>query len=227
MLPAGIPADAPVPKTHPCFGRPTATSVYRASAAQRSFASCGSIRQASASNSLPCRSGVMRRACAGAGWCFRRRDLCTTSTSSRPVLTRRGHLRGREIGRRGCQGYSGQCLRHIAQWLAIGKQSGLVAASWTACSDMARCGRTGLHIRGRSRGDSSLCGASVVTAREQLWHLAYREASTLAFADAFRAIMLAFLVATVLVPLMRKAAPPKPAAAASAHEWLRRRHLIN
>jgi transposase InsO family protein len=42
-FPAGIPADAPVPKTHPRFGRPTATSVYRASAAQRSFASCGSI----------------------------------------------------------------------------------------------------------------------------------------------------------------------------------------
>jgi hypothetical protein len=88
MLPAGIPADAPVPKTHPRFGRPTAISVYRASAAQRSFASCGSIRQASASNSLPCRPGVTRRACAGAGRCFRRRGLCTTSTSSRPVLTR-------------------------------------------------------------------------------------------------------------------------------------------
>ena len=59
------------------------------------------------------------------------------------------------------------------------------------------------------------------------WHLADREASTLAFADAFLAIMLAFLVATLLVPLMRKVAPPKPAAAASAHKWLRRRHLIN
>jgi DHA2 family multidrug resistance protein len=46
---------------------------------------------------------------------------------------------------------------------------------------------------------------------EQLWHLAYREASTLAFADAFRAIMLAFIVATLLVPLLRKAAPPKSA----------------
>jgi hypothetical protein len=38
------------------------------------------------------------------------------------------------------------------------------------------------------------------------WHLA-DQASTLAFADAFRAIMLAFLVATLLVPLMRKVAP--------------------
>ena len=50
---------------------------------------------------------------------------------------------------------------------------------------------------------------------EQLWHLAYREASTLAFADAFRAIMLAFIVATLLVPLLREVAAPK--AAAGAH----------
>ncbi len=50
-------------------------------------------------------------------------------------------------------------------------------------------------------------------ALRQLWALAYREASTLAFADAFRAIMLAFVVATLLVPLLRKvgAAPvPSP-----------------
>jgi len=43
---------------------------------------------------------------------------------------------------------------------------------------------------------------------EQLWHLAYREASTLAFADAFRAIMLAFIVATLLVPLLRNITAP-------------------
>jgi DHA2 family multidrug resistance protein len=49
---------------------------------------------------------------------------------------------------------------------------------------------------------------------EQLWHLAYREASTLAFADAFRAIMLAFLVATLLVPLLRNV----PAAAAPSSD---------
>jgi DHA2 family multidrug resistance protein len=41
---------------------------------------------------------------------------------------------------------------------------------------------------------------------DQLWHLAYREASTLAFADAFRAIMLAFVIATLLVPLLRNIA---------------------
>jgi DHA2 family multidrug resistance protein len=48
-----------------------------------------------------------------------------------------------------------------------------------------------------------------VAALKQLWHLAYREASTLAYADAFRAIMVAFLVATLLVPLLRQVAPPK------------------
>jgi DHA2 family multidrug resistance protein len=50
---------------------------------------------------------------------------------------------------------------------------------------------------------------------EQLWHLAYREASTLAFADAFRAIMLTFIIATLLVPLLRNiAAPAAPSSAA-------------
>ena len=51
-------------------------------------------------------------------------------------------------------------------------------------------------------------------ALNQLWHLAYREASTLAFADAFRAIMVAFVIATLLVPLLRKPAEPVPASAA-------------
>jgi DHA2 family multidrug resistance protein len=46
-------------------------------------------------------------------------------------------------------------------------------------------------------------------ALEQLWHLAYREASTLAYADAFRAIMIAFVVATLLVPLLRNVVAPK------------------
>jgi DHA2 family multidrug resistance protein len=57
-------------------------------------------------------------------------------------------------------------------------------------------------------------GDGHLAALKQLWHLTYREASTLAFADTFRAIMLAFIVATLLVPLLRKvAAPPAPAAA--------------
>jgi MFS transporter, DHA2 family, multidrug resistance protein len=58
--------------------------------------------------------------------------------------------------------------------------------------------------------------AGHVAALKELWHLAYREASTLAFADAFHAIMLAFIVATLLVPLLRQVTPAK-APAADAH----------
>jgi MFS transporter, DHA2 family, multidrug resistance protein len=49
--------------------------------------------------------------------------------------------------------------------------------------------------------------AGQVAAAKQLWELAYREASTLAYADAFRAIMVAFIIATFLVPFMRNVAP--------------------
>ena len=58
--------------------------------------------------------------------------------------------------------------------------------------------------------------AGRAAALSQLWHLAYREASTLAYADAFRAIMIAFVIATLLVPLLRKVVPAK-AAPADAH----------
>jgi DHA2 family multidrug resistance protein len=56
-----------------------------------------------------------------------------------------------------------------------------------------------------------------IAALKQLWRLAYREASTLAYADAFRAIMIAFLVATLLVPLLRQIAAPKAPAPADSH----------
>ena len=45
--------------------------------------------------------------------------------------------------------------------------------------------------------------------------LRYREASTLAYADAFRTIMLAFAVATLLVPFLRNVTVSKPEAAGS------------
>jgi DHA2 family multidrug resistance protein len=52
-------------------------------------------------------------------------------------------------------------------------------------------------------------------ALQELYALAYREASTMAYADAFRAIMLAFAIATPLVLLMRRvgvtAKPPADA----------------
>jgi MFS transporter, DHA2 family, multidrug resistance protein len=71
-------------------------------------------------------------------------------------------------------------------------------------------------VSGMTERYAALPGGPVVghqAALEQLWHLAYREASTLAFADAFRAIMLAFVVATLLVPFLRKVAAPKTAPA--------------
>ncbi len=46
------------------------------------------------------------------------------------------------------------------------------------------------------------------TALSQLWTLTLREARTMSFADAFLAIMVAFVIATALAPLMRKVAPP-------------------
>ena len=50
-------------------------------------------------------------------------------------------------------------------------------------------------------------------ALRELWALAYGQAETLSYADAFRAVMAAFLVASCLVPLMRKVTPPKAAVA--------------
>jgi DHA2 family multidrug resistance protein len=50
-------------------------------------------------------------------------------------------------------------------------------------------------------------------ALRQLWGLAWREAQTQTFADAFFAIAICFVLATMLVPLMRKVAldaAPKP-----------------
>jgi len=49
---------------------------------------------------------------------------------------------------------------------------------------------------------------------KQLWQLAYREASTMAYADAFRIIMVAFVIATALVPFLRNISA-KPASGAS------------
>ena len=57
--------------------------------------------------------------------------------------------------------------------------------------------------------------AGHLAAVKTLWRLAYREASTLAYADAFRAIMLAFVITALLVPLLRNVAAATPSAGAS------------
>jgi DHA2 family multidrug resistance protein len=59
-------------------------------------------------------------------------------------------------------------------------------------------------------------GAGYAAALHELRNLAYREATTLAYADAFRAMMIICLAAACLVPLMRNVAPPK-APSADAH----------
>ena len=58
--------------------------------------------------------------------------------------------------------------------------------------------------------------AGHVAAIKALWQLAYREASTLAYADAFRLIMIVLVIATLLVPLMRKVVP-RGTASSQAH----------
>ena len=42
-----------------------------------------------------------------------------------------------------------------------------------------------------------------------LWQLTFREAQVLTYSDAFFSILVCFVIATALVPLMRKVAPPK------------------
>jgi len=54
------------------------------------------------------------------------------------------------------------------------------------------------------------------SAIETLWSLTWREAQTLTYADAFFAIMGCFVVATAMVPLMRRVGPPR-APSADAH----------
>ncbi len=57
--------------------------------------------------------------------------------------------------------------------------------------------------------------AGHLAALKELWQLAYREAATMAYADAFRVIMVAFIVATLFVPLLRRVTAPGTAAADS------------
>jgi len=61
-------------------------------------------------------------------------------------------------------------------------------------------------------------GAGHLAALERLRGLAWREASTLAYADTFRALTLAFVGAALLVPLLRRVSPaPAASAAPAAH----------
>ena len=67
---------------------------------------------------------------------------------------------------------------------------------------------------------TALAGGDPLTghaaALKMLWSLTWREAQTQTYADAFLVIMVCFIVATVMVPLMRKVAP-RPGPSADAH----------
>jgi MFS transporter, DHA2 family, multidrug resistance protein len=54
-------------------------------------------------------------------------------------------------------------------------------------------------------------------ALQRLWSLTYREAQVQTFSDAFFLIAICFVVATLLVPLMRKTAPLRAAPSPDAH----------
>ncbi len=58
--------------------------------------------------------------------------------------------------------------------------------------------------------------AAHATTLRLLWNLAYREASTMAYADAFRAVGIICLLATCLVPMLKRVAQT-PAPSADAH----------
>ena len=77
-------------------------------------------------------------------------------------------------------------------------------ASNTAMMEML--GRAGAKATALSGGDA-IIGHTI--ALRQLWTLTMREAQTQTYADTFLALMLCLGLATVMVPLMRKVAPPK------------------
>jgi DHA2 family multidrug resistance protein len=73
----------------------------------------------------------------------------------------------------------------------------------------------GGHYVGTFAGDA---GHGNLLALQRLWSLTYREAQVQTYSDAFLLIAICFVVATLLVPLMRKTAAPRAAApSADAH----------
>lgn len=68
--------------------------------------------------------------------------------------------------------------------------------------------------RAQSLGQNNADAAG--SALHRLWLLTFREAQTLSYADAFIAIAVCFVIATVMVPLMRSVVPPA-APSADAH----------
>ena len=67
----------------------------------------------------------------------------------------------------------------------------------------------GLLRRVAMNSASGDAGHDRAVALKTLWSLTLREAQTQTYADVFLAIMVCFMIATIMVPLMRKVAPPK------------------
>jgi len=72
------------------------------------------------------------------------------------------------------------------------------------------------HLNSSNSSAQALLSHGSTSALSQLWALAFREAQTQAFADAFLAVMACLIIALVLIPLMNKVAPPK-APSSDAH----------
>jgi DHA2 family multidrug resistance protein len=83
---------------------------------------------------------------------------------------------------------------HLAEHLNAANEGAQSLLARVTASDTARWSGDTVH------------GAAA--ALHQLWSLTFREAQTLAFADTFLAIMVCLIVATFLIPLMQKVAPP-------------------
>jgi DHA2 family multidrug resistance protein len=72
------------------------------------------------------------------------------------------------------------------------------------------------NLSQRYAATASAASDGHLAALKHLWQLAYREASTMAYADAFQAVMVAFVIATLFVPLLRRVTMPK-APSSDAH----------
>ena len=72
------------------------------------------------------------------------------------------------------------------------------------------------HLNSSNSSAQALLSHGSTSTLSQLWALAFREAQTQAFADAFLAVMACLIIALVLIPLMNKVAPPK-APSSDAH----------
>ena len=92
---------------------------------------------------------------------------------------------------------------HLAEHLNAGNESAQALLSRVAAADALRWSGDAVH--------------ATTAALRQLWSLTFREAQTQAFADTFLAIMVCLIVATLLIPLMQKVAPPSSSPSPDSH----------